>query len=171
MTDLYHLPTLVGRIPQHNVARHANDPLDRPRVLINRMLETDNVPDYDASSFSVPLAQQQPVSRRVDCRKHGNALGLAESEEVFAEDMPGESASYGEDDESDCPVDSWVASQYWRSWVDDRIGDLRLHSRLDGRFGGGMVDGWTELLDAAQGYRKRANTSYCEPSRDCRKHW
>ena len=142
-TNLYHLTTLIRRIPQHDIARHANDPLDRPRVLIDWMLEADNIANHNASSFPIALAQQQPVSGRGNCRKHRNALCLAESEEVFAENVPGESALYGEDDVSDYPVDFWVASQDWRSWVDDRIGDLRFHARLDGRFGRGMADGWT----------------------------
>jgi hypothetical protein len=147
-TDLYHLSTLVGRIAQHNIARHANNPLDRPRVLINGVLEADNIADHNAPSLPVSLAQQQPVSSRIDRRKHGNALCLTESEEVFAKDVPCESASYGIDDVSDGPVDFWEACQDWRSWVNDRIGDLRFHTRFDGRFGGGMAGRGTELLDA-----------------------
>jgi len=108
-TDLYHDTRRAGRVPQHEIARHANNSFHRRGPLINGMFEADHVPDLYAPSTPISLAQQEEVTCRVQGRVHGDAFGLAEGEEVLEPYVAGEADCGGIDEVLEWPVDDGPA--------------------------------------------------------------
>lgn len=64
---------LCGRVPQHEIAGHANNSLDGPLSVVDRVLERDNVADDDSSASPIVLAGEEVVAAAGHGGEHGDA--------------------------------------------------------------------------------------------------
>lgn len=119
----HHARALLGRIPQHEITRHADDAFAGAHVVAHRVLEADDVADLHAAAVAVVFRYQYAVARGGEGWLHADAPRAADVIEVVGEDVDGEEEARGDFYAAEDLVGLGEAGEERRAAVGEGAGD------------------------------------------------